>query len=114
MLGWVDNTTKCHALKTSDIYVLPSHFVGFPNALLEAMASELCVVASSVGAVSDVIKDRINGLLFERGNVDQLAKKLQLAVSDSQLRMRCARAALQTVKTDYSVERAIVTFKNIL
>jgi glycosyltransferase involved in cell wall biosynthesis len=60
----------------SDLFVLPSRSEGQSNALNEAMACGLPVIASNVGGALDVIEEGKSGILFEAENVHQLAEKL--------------------------------------
>jgi glycosyltransferase involved in cell wall biosynthesis len=60
-------------LKTADLFVFPSLYEGFPNALCEAMAAGLPVIASNCAGSADVVQDKINGRLFPVGDVDALA-----------------------------------------
>jgi glycosyltransferase involved in cell wall biosynthesis len=53
--GWVDSATKLDWLKRANIFVLPSHFEGMPNALMEAMASGRACIATAVGGVPDLL-----------------------------------------------------------
>jgi glycosyltransferase involved in cell wall biosynthesis len=55
-----------------DIFVLPSLNEGMPMVLLEAMAAKKPVVATNVGSINTVIKDRENGLLIENCNKEEL------------------------------------------
>jgi len=61
----------------ADIFVLPSFFETQSIATLEAMASGLPVVASQSGALPDLIKNNVNGLLFTALDAADLATKLQ-------------------------------------
>jgi glycosyltransferase involved in cell wall biosynthesis len=57
--------------------VLPSiWYENFPRTLVEAYASGLPVIASRLGALSELIKDGVTGLLFEPGNSSELAAKM--------------------------------------
>ncbi|WLD93009.1 glycosyltransferase family 4 protein [Alkalihalobacillus sp. AL-G] len=77
--GKVNNVNEY--LSVADFFVLPSRYEGISNALLEAMASKLTIIASDVGGNPDVIKNNINGLLFEAEKVDALSKVLQVLIA---------------------------------
>lgn len=65
----------------ADVFVLPSRTEGLSNALIEAMACALPVVASCVGGAKDVVEHTENGLLFESGNRTQLAENLSSMIA---------------------------------
>jgi glycosyltransferase involved in cell wall biosynthesis len=85
-------------LAGSDVFVLPSRSEGQPLALMEAMASGLPCIAASVGGIPETILHNVNGLLFERENVEQLADRLRAALSDGMVRRRLGEAAEQTTR----------------
>ncbi|MEI8012328.1 MAG: glycosyltransferase family 4 protein [Candidatus Omnitrophota bacterium] len=47
----------------------------------EAFASGRCVIASSAGGIPEMVQDGVNGLLFEAGNADDLAQKIQFIIT---------------------------------
>jgi glycosyltransferase involved in cell wall biosynthesis len=102
--GWADYQQKLYVLKSTDIFILPSHFEGSPNALLEAMASQLPVIATKVGAIPEIIIDRFNGLLVEKQNIAELSEKIFLLLSDPKLRVEMANNARNTVLKNNSIE----------
>lgn len=63
-------------LAASDIFALPSVVEGMPLAILEAMAAGLPVIATSVGAVPQIIQDGQSGLIVPPGDSDALANAL--------------------------------------
>jgi glycosyltransferase involved in cell wall biosynthesis len=102
--GWVTGDEKIAVLHNADILVMPSHREGLPNSLLEAMASGCCVIASSVGAIPDVIDDKKNGFLVEKCNIDQLAKALLDLLESNELRVSMAILGQSTVKEHHDVD----------
>ncbi len=90
------------------IYVLPSLYEGFPNALLEAMAMGCAVVASDCpSSPSEMIEHGGNGLLVAPGDVDSLADALTNLWGDQALRTRIGRVAAQSVRERYAKDKVM-------
>ena len=75
------------ALAVADAVVLPSHTEGMPAALIEAGLSEIPVVATRVGGVSEIVVDGETGLIVPPGDQDALAHAVR-AVLDHPERFR--------------------------
>jgi len=73
--------------RRGDIYISATHSDGTSAALLEGMATGLMPVVSQIPANEPWIVNGETGLLFEPGNPDQLAKALERAMDDAELRM---------------------------
>ena len=67
--GRANRARRFEALAAADIYVQPSHAEGFPNALIEAMASGLPSIACNVGGVPEIVIPGKTGILLEPCNV---------------------------------------------
>jgi GalNAc-alpha-(1->4)-GalNAc-alpha-(1->3)-diNAcBac-PP-undecaprenol alpha-1,4-N-acetyl-D-galactosaminyltransferase len=87
-------------LGESEIFVLPSFYEGFPNALIEAMSVPLaCVSSDCVAGPGDIIDEGVNGLLVEPGNVEALASALSGLIENIGLRERLASEAYKIRET---------------
>jgi glycosyltransferase involved in cell wall biosynthesis len=89
-------------LGASDVFVLASLWEGLPMALLEAMASRLPVVATTVAGSSQVIEDRRSGLLVAPGDVDALASAIGELCRDPELAERVRHAGRERVERAFS------------
>jgi len=78
LLGRMEPHAARQAYRKHDVLVLPSHLEGFPNVILEAMEAAMPVIATRVGAISDIIRDNVDGFLIDVGDVDSLANRLNL------------------------------------
>ena len=75
--------------RSADVFALSSHFDNSPNAVLEAMASGLPVVATDVGGMRGFVADGIGGALVPAGDADAMAAALERYLTDA----AAARAA---------------------
>ena len=75
------------------VMALPSSCEGVPTALLEAMAAGRPVVATSVGHVSSIVDEGVEGFLIEPGDVASLADRLSRLLGDAGLAADMGRAA---------------------
>jgi glycosyltransferase involved in cell wall biosynthesis len=83
------------ALRQASLFVLASRYEGYPNALVEALASGLPIVATDCpGATAEILADGLNGMLVPPDNVPALTKALDTMMSSPDLRAAyAARAA---------------------
>jgi glycosyltransferase involved in cell wall biosynthesis len=90
-------------LSRADIYVQPSFQEGLPNAVLEAMAMGLPIVATRVSGNEDVVADGDNGLLVPPGDPDALAAALRRLVADPALAAHMGRRSREIVESRFSL-----------
>lgn len=76
---------------------LTSMSEGSPNAVLEAMAAGLPVVATAVGGVEELVVEGETGFIVAPGDVDALAAQLDRLATDPQLRARLGRTGRERV-----------------
>ena len=100
-------------LRGMDIFVSCSSSEAFSNAVLEAMACGCCPVGSRVGGTPELIADGERGLLFESGNVQDLAAKLALLIENQELRGRLAHNAARFAAEDLNMDVALECISQI-
>jgi glycosyltransferase involved in cell wall biosynthesis len=97
--GWRSNAVNLH--QWFDVSALASIAEGFPNAVIEAMAAGVPVVATNVGAVRDAVRDGETGLLVPSRDPRALAGALGRIVRDPALRARLAHAGRALAESHY-------------
>lgn len=91
--------------READLFVLSSRLEGFPNAMIEAMAYGVPVVASRCrGGVEDILENDACGLSVHPGDADALAQAIVRVHGEPELRVRLARGA-RARALDYSEQR---------
>lgn len=100
-------------LRSFDIFVLPSRSEALSNALMEAMACGCCSIASRVGGNPELIEDGVSGLLFRSSDVEDLADKLRLVVSDAVRRAELAAAGARRIREGYSIVASVRRMEEI-
>lgn len=94
--GWVKGEDKQKMFDSHDVLVLPSYAEGLPMTIIEAMANGMPVIASNVGGIPDIVKERINGLLITSGNKNELFSAVMTYVNDRNMVASHSAAAFET------------------
>lgn len=92
-----------HIIATSDALVLPSHFEGMPNVVLESMALETPVIATRAGGTVELERDEPTVLWAEPKNPRSLARALLDFANDPTGANRRVLAATQLVRDHHDV-----------
>lgn len=92
-------------LEACDVVVSSSLREATPNALLEAMAMEVVVVAPRVGGIPALVRDGETGILFRPGDVEGIASALGRLLADASARARMARAGRDLVRSEFSFDQ---------
>ncbi len=80
-LGSIDQKEIPKYLKASNVFIRPSLSEGFGNSFIEAMASEIPVIATPVGGIVDFLKDKETGLFCEVRNPRDIAEKIKFILN---------------------------------
>ena len=80
-------------MAAADIFCLPSYREGLPMTVIEAAACGVPAVASRVYGITDAVEEGKTGLLFNAGNVTELAQALKRLISDDECRLQMGYAA---------------------
>ncbi|MCP4424407.1 MAG: glycosyltransferase [Chloroflexi bacterium] len=90
-------------LSAMDLFALPSLWEGLPNAVLEAMAAGLPVVATAVGGAPELVVPGETGLLVPPGDAQALAQAIRLILEDSVLAQSMGSAGRQRVRSQFDI-----------
>jgi glycosyltransferase involved in cell wall biosynthesis len=93
-----------------DVAVLCSHAEGMSNALLEYMAAGRAIVATRVGAATELIEDGVHGLLVPPGDAERLAEAMRRLLDERGLAQRLGAAARRRALQRHSREAMVRRF----
>lgn len=91
-------------LGAADVLALASRIEGFPNALLEGLASGLACVATRLGGGQEAIQDGHNGLLVPPDDEDALAGALERVLGDEAFRRRLGDTAARDIRARFALD----------
>jgi len=99
----VSDTTEI--LSAMDIFVLPSIEEGLGLSLIEAMAFGNPCVASKIGGIESLIEDGVTGLLFRRGDPDDLARAIKYMLINKSEAESFKEKARRKVINNFDIEK---------
>ena len=112
--GWVARSSLPALYASSDCLVNPSLYEGMPNAVLEAMACGLPVVASKVLGNDAVVRHEETGYLFELAHPNELGDALNRLILDRALAHQWGAAGRRRVLEDFSWEKSAQSYVALL
>jgi glycosyltransferase involved in cell wall biosynthesis len=113
-LGWQKPQELRREYANANLFLFPSRDEGMPNAVLEAMASGLPVVATRISGNEELILDGETGALVPTDDAAALREALRQLISDGRRRERMGRAGRERVQRDYAWRSAARQYQSIL
>lgn len=110
-LGFVEDAKKL--LSGADVFLFPSRTENLPFALLEAGLAGLPIIATSVGGVSEIIKDMQNGILVHPRNPKEIAEAIIYITEHKDKVKEFGTAIEKTILNFFSLEKMLSETKNI-
>jgi colanic acid/amylovoran biosynthesis glycosyltransferase len=116
--GWVDQDGLRAAFRDAHVFLHPSEHTadqdreGVPNAMLEAMATGLPVVATTHGGIPEAVRDGRDGLLVPERDPAALAAALRRILTDHELRRRLGANAADSVRAAFGAEAGIAALED--
>lgn len=91
-------------LAAADIFVLPSRSEGFSNAIIEAMAASLPVVATNVGGNAEAVQNGVSGYIVPSEDSQALAVSIMKLLADPTKAKAMGAAGKQRVAEKFTIE----------
>jgi len=113
-LGWQSQADLIKQYQRANLFLFPSRHEGMPNALLEAMASGLPVIASRIAGNEELVVDGETGTLVPSEDVDALRDAIRKLMTDVPLRQQMGLASRRRVEAYYSWENTAKQYALLL
>jgi glycosyltransferase involved in cell wall biosynthesis len=105
-LGWRTPGDVVGLMRRAEFLVFPSlWYEGCPRTIIEAFACGLPVIASRLGALAELVRHEVTGLLFEPGSADDLARAIAWAKAHPAALAEMGRRAREEYEAKYTPER---------
>jgi glycosyltransferase involved in cell wall biosynthesis len=102
-----DRTDVPQLLSQSQIFVLSTHYEGFPISILEAMRAGLPIVATDVNGIYEQVESGINGWLVPHQDSMALAKALSDLIESSAIRKRMGEMSRKKFLNEFNITKMI-------
>ncbi len=113
-LGNISHDNMGSYYERSEIFVLSSNQEGCPNVLLEAMSYGLPSVATSVGAIPEIITDGVSGFIVPKNSPQLLSEAISKLIVSEELRNRMGIEGRKSITNNFSDEKHFMSLKKIL
>jgi glycosyltransferase involved in cell wall biosynthesis len=106
--GWLSQNELNEYLSADCIFVMPS-MLGEAFGLIAAEASMAgaAIIVSRIGALPEIVEDRVSGLVVTPGDTNSLVQAIEELIIDEELRKEFGRAAKKRAQTLFSMEKSV-------
>lgn len=106
IMGGLEKRGVAKLLSKSDIFVHPSfHHEGFPNALTEAGASRIAVIATDVGGSGEIIINGKTGILVKPKDIFALRRVISKLIKNRALRLELSKNLYEHILSNFTWEK---------
>lgn len=118
-LGFKSGNELEDIIKNSKFTIVPSQwYENCPMTILESMAYGKCVIGSNCGGIPELVRDDVNGVIFESGNKNDLIKKIKYLLDNplntKQLGIRARYIAENEYNKDIHFKRVMEIYNEVL
>ena len=100
-------------LAVSDVLLLPSELESFGLVALEAMACEVPVIATRVGGIPEVVRDGIDGFLYDVGDVKSMAGGCLSILKNPQVRGDLGKSARDRATREFCASKIVLKYEDL-
>jgi glycosyltransferase involved in cell wall biosynthesis len=113
-IGWKSKTELLDIFRNSYFTVVPSLAEAFGYVVIESFSVKTPVIGSNTGGIAEIIRDGKDGLLFPPGNHEELAQKMILLLSNTELRQQLSEYCHLRFKEHFESEKVLHKFIDYL
>ena len=114
--GYIPYEKMNECYYSADVFLLPSFTEGIPITMLEAMSTELPVIVSDVGDISEILGDENGGFVVKPGDVSEIVSKIKSLKNNRALRLSIGEKGRKNVISRFNnfIQDQIIIYKKIL
>ena len=101
-------------LKLSDIFILNSRGENFPNVILEAMINKVPVICTNVGGCSEIVEDKVTGIIIPSNDDLMLLNAIQLIMDNKHFAKKLKVNAFERVIRSFNFEKMVRETEDLL
>lgn len=115
--GFVAQEEERWYFSAADVLCLPYLEVTQSGVAQLGLMYELPIIAADVGELCDICKNNVNGCMVDAGNIENLAKQIELIAADKELRIRYSKESRRMGESEFSLElkadRIVGIYRNV-
>jgi len=105
-LGYIENKKIPELLNTADLFLFTTLTVeGLPYNVIEALSCGCAIIGSDSEGVNELIEDRVNGILVNPKNSEELLEKIHWVFQNPQIVERMKKNARQRALEHFSIDK---------